>query len=461
MPPTNHFNMPRASTRRPPWPVYQFGFGNEFTSEAIQGALPPHNNPKRCPYGLYAEQISGTAFTMPRHKNRRTWTYRIRPSAAQENVFPDTQLATLLTEPDHVTPERLRWGPIPVTNPQEGPHTFVEGLITIAGAGDPADRNGLAIYTYTANKSMINCCFSSSDGDMLIVPEKGTFRFQTELGDLVVPPGHIVVIPRGIRFAVKFFDQESPGSTIYDGAARGYVLEVYSGSFELPNLGPIGANGLANPRDFRYPTASFDDKTVEYLSITKYQGGIFKCRLFSSPFDVVAWHGNYAPFAYDLSLFCPMNSVRFDHPDPSIFTVLTVPGPIEGLAVADFVIFPPRWSSQENTFRLPYFHRNCMSEYMGVIFGAYEAKDSQRFGPGCSTLHAAMAPHGPDAASFKRYMRSLADTPTRSSSNELAFMFETSKMLKLTDFAMTTEYRDTSYPSCWNGLEGKFEPNMR
>lgn len=135
-------NMRRAGTRRPLWPHYQYGFGNEFTSEALPGALPRHNNPQRCPYALYAEQISGSSFTMPRHKNRRTWMYRIRPSAAQDTVIPDPDLARLLIEPDHVTPERLRWSPIPVTSPRDGPHTFVEGLITIAGAGDPSDRNG-------------------------------------------------------------------------------------------------------------------------------------------------------------------------------------------------------------------------------------------------------------------------------------------------------------------------------
>lgn len=315
----------------------------------------------------------------------------------------------------------------------------------------------MAIYTYTCNKSMINTCFSSSDGDMLIVPEMGTLRFQTELGDLVVHPGHIIVIPRGIRFAVRFVDQEAPSTVIYDGAARGYILEVYSGAFELPDLGLIGANGLANPRDFRYPTASFTDEQGEYLAVTKFQGGIFKCRLANSPFDVVAWHGNYAPFAYDLSLFSPVNSVLFDHSDPSIFTVLTVPSASAGVSVADFVIFPPRWATQEDTFRLPYFHRNCMSEYMGVIFGSYEGKDGTKFGPGASTLHSTMAPHGPDAATFHQALANPhGDQPRRLTANNLAFMFETYKMLKLTDFAMTTEYRDCTYCASWHGLERMF-----
>lgn len=307
---------------------------------------------------------------------------------------------------------------------------------------------------------MINTCFSSSDGDMLIVPEMGTLRFQTELGDLVVHPGHIIVIPRGIRFCVRFVDQDSPSTVIYDGAARGYILEVYSGSFELPNLGPIGANGLANARDFRYPTASFTDDQVEYLSVTKFQGGIFKCRLPSSPFDVVAWHGNYAPFAYDLSLFCPVNTVLFDHADPSIFTVLTVPSPTPGVAIVDLVIFPPRWATQEDTMRLPYFHRNCMSEFMGIIFGNYEARDGTKFGPGASTLHSTMAPHGPDAVSYHKALAAPhGDQPRRMASTNLAFMFETYKMLKLTDFAMTTEYRDVGYSSSWHGLERLFNRN--
>lgn len=453
-------NPRRSSSRHSLWPHYQYGFGNEFSSEALPGALPQHNNPQRCPYSLYAEQISGTPFTAPRYKNKRTWMYRIRPSAVQGTVVPDPQLARLLAEPDHVTPERLRWSPIPVKSPLQVPHNFIEGLITIAGAGDPADKNGLAIYTYTCNKSMINTCFSSSDGDMLVVPEMGTLRFQTELGDLVVRPGEIIVIPRGIRFAVRFVDVDAPSTVIYDGAGRGYILEAYSGCFELPNLGPIGANGLANARDFRYPSASFTDEQVEYLSVTKFQGGIFKCRLLSSPFDVVAWHGNYAPFAYDLSLFSPVNSVLFDHSDPSIFTVLTVCSSSPGIALADFVIFPPRWSTQEDTLRLPYFHRNCMSEFMGVISGSYEAKDGSKFGPGASTLHSTMAPHGPDAASFHKALATPhGDQPRRLPSSNLAFMFETYKMLKLTDFAMTTEYRDVGYSSSWHGLERMFNRN--
>lgn len=306
----------------------------------------------------------------------------------------------------------------------------------------------------------MDSCFSSSDGDMLIIPEKGTLRFQTELGDLVVPPGHIIVIPRGIRFAVKFIHPDSPNRVVFNGAARGYVLEVYSGSFQLPDLGLIGANGLANPRDFRYPTAAFAEENGHYLSITKFQGDMFTSKLYSSPFDVVAWHGNYAPFAYDLSLFCPVNSVLFDHSDPSIFTVLTVPSAIPGVAVADFVIFPPRWAAQEDTFRLPYFHRNCMSEYMGVIFGTYEAKDGGKFGPGASTLHSIMAPHGPDTVSYREAMTNHhADQPRRLSSSNLSFMFETSKMLKLTGFAMTTEYRDREYAASWNGLETPFDRN--
>lgn len=307
---------------------------------------------------------------------------------------------------------------------------------------------------------MIHSCFSSSDGDMLIVPQEGILRFQTELGDLVVEPGHIIVIPRGIRFAVKFVDVDDPNKIMYDGAARGYILEVYSGSFELPTLGVIGANGLANSRDFRYPTAAFVEEQVEYLSIIKFQGGIFKCRLPSSPFDVVAWHGNYSPFAYDLSLFCPVNSVLFDHSDPSIFTVLTVPSAITGTSIADFIIFPPRWTTQEDTFRLPYFHRNCMSEFMGIIRGSYEAKDGNKFGPGSSTLHSTMAPHGPDMESYHQAMTNYhGDQPRRLSSDNLAFMFETSKMLKLTNFAMITEYRDQSYSSVWHGLERTFDRN--
>lgn len=312
---------------------------------------------------------------------------------------------------------------------------------------------------YTCNRSMVNTCFSSSDGDMLVVPETGILLFRTELGNLVVPPGHIIVVPRGIRFSVQFTGPDALECPV-DGTARGYILEVFSGSFELPTLGLVGANGLANPRDFRYPTASFTDEQVEFLSITKFQGAMFKCRIPSSPFDVVAWHGNYAPFAYDLSLFCPVNTVLFDHADPSIFTVLTVPSPLPGVAVADFVIFPPRWATQQGTMRLPYFHRNCMTEFMGVISGSYEAKDNKSFGPGSATLHSAMAPHGPDAVSVQRALsKNNPDEPERPAANNLAFMFETYYMVKISDFAITTEFRDDSYVSSWHQIPCSFDRN--
>lgn len=299
---------------------------------------------------------------------------------------------------------------------------------------------------------MVNTCFSSSDGDMLIVPELGTLFIQTELGNLCVPPGHVTVIPRGIRFAIWLYDNVSK-AVADNGSARGYVLEVFSGSFELPDLGLIGANGLANPRDFRYPVAAYVANAPASVSLTKFQGHMFKSDLPGSPFDVVAWHGNYAPFAYDLSLFCPVNSVLFDHMDPSIFTVLTVPSSSQGTAVADFVIFPPRWATQEDTFRLPYYHRNCMSEYMGVILGSYEAKEGGKFRPGASTLHSLMAPHGPDFKSWEAFMaKEDHNDPTRMSSNDLAFMFETNHMLKLSAFAMDSLPRDEEYISCWRKL---------
>lgn len=508
-----------SSRRTFTWPHYQYGFGNEFSSEALPGALPKQNNPQHCPYSLYAEQITGVA-TETQHKS--TWMYRIRPSAVQGTLMPDPQLARFLVEPDHVTPERLRWSPITFREPRARPHNFVEGLITMAGAGDPADKNGLAIYLFTCNRSMVNTCFSSSDGDLLIVPEIGTLRFQTELGNLIASPGHIVVIPRGIKFAVKFFNEDMPSMVINEGAARGYILEVYSGSFELPNLSVTGGiSGLANPKDFRYPTASFEEEVVpggtnhnnvmnnhssstgnvsnnimmgeacgqqmlpekdgsaEFLSITKFQGGIFKCTLLNSPFDVVAWSGNYAPFAYDLSLFCPVSQAAYEAQGSySIFTVLRC------ASTVDFIVLPPKWYSPEDTLRVPFFQRSCMTAFLGVIFGSYEgvpaSVENQVVGggnkleAGSCVLYSTMAPHGPDAHTFQRGLTGNGRVTAQNSAHggsggggagtkraapgsggtgtNLAFMVETSKMLKLTDFAMTTQHRDVGYSLSWHGL---------
>ena len=374
--------------------AYQNGFGNTISSEALPNSLPiGQNSPQKSNHGLYAEQLSGTSFTTPRTKNLNTWMYRIRPSVVHEpfkkKLYPNIERSYLNSA---ATPNQLRWKPFDIPKSKDRQQDFVDGLVSIAGAGDPALKVGLAIYVYTANTSMKDRCFCNSDGDFLIVPQQGPLNIQTEFGFIRVSPGEICVIPRGVKYSVF----------LVDGKARGYICEVFNGHFTLPELGPIGANGLAHPRDFQYPVAYYDNLEKDFKIVNKFQGELFEAISHHSPFDVVAFHGNYLPFKYDLSKFNTMNTVSYDHPDPSIYTVLTCPTNEPGVAAVDFVIFPPRWSVAENTFRPPYFHRNCMSEYMGLIKGVYEAKISG-FQPGGGSLHSVMTPHGPDAATFEEW----------------------------------------------------------
>jgi homogentisate 1,2-dioxygenase len=423
---------------------YLSGFGNQFSSEAIPNALPQNqNNPQVPPYGLYAEQLSGTSFTTPRNLNQRTWLYRIRPSVLQGS-FRKIQHSGI--KPNFtsggVTPDPLRWPPFAF--PKEVSVDFIDGLKTLGGSGDPAHKVGLAIHIYAANTSMNARCFYNSDGDFLIVPQEGGLDIQTECGYLRILPGEICVIPRGIRYRVDLIEEK----------ARGYVCEIFNGHFTLPELGPIGANGLANPRDFLYPIAAYEDIETSYIAVNKFCGELFEADLPFSPFDVVAFHGNYLPFKYTLSNFCAMNSVSFDHPDPSIFTVLSCPSSEPGVALVDFVIFPPRWSCAEHTFRPPYFHRNCMSEFMGLIKGAYEAK-TKGFLPGGASLHQCMTPHGPESAAVQHW--SYADlSPAFIQKDTLAFMFETSLILKLSEWALEKDNLDLEYRKCWETIESRF-----
>ncbi|GAB2284443.1 hypothetical protein Dimus_018896 [Dionaea muscipula] len=377
---------------------YLSGFGNSFSSEAIAGALPQgQNSPLICPYGLYAEQISGTSFTAPRKLNQRSWLYRIKPSVTHEPFQPRVlSHGKLVSEFDKsnsfANPTQLRWKPVDV--PDE-PTDFIDGLYTICGAGSSYLRHGYAIHMYTANKSMEDCAFCSADGDFLIVPQKGRLWITTECGRIQVSPGEITVLPQGFRFTIS----------LPDGPSRGYVAEIFGAHFQLPDLGPIGANGLAAGRDFLVPTAWFEQSSRPgYTIVQKFGGELFTAKQDFSPFNVVAWHGNYAPYKYDLSKFCPYNTVLVDHGDPSISTVLTAPTDKPGVALLDFVIFPPRWLVAEHTFRPPYYHRNCMSEFMGLIHGGYEAK-ADGFLPGGASLHSCMTPHGPDTKTFEVLLR--------------------------------------------------------
>ena len=428
---------------------YQSGFGNEFATEAIEGALPRgQNSPQRAPLGLYAEQISGTAFTAPRAANRRTWTYRIRPSVIHK-PFREIGVGWLRSGPFNEappTPNQLRWDPLPMP---AGPTDFIAGLMTMAGAGSPEAQAGIAIHHYAANASMRDRFFYNSDGELLLVPQEGRLRIHTELGALDARPGEVCVLPRGVTFRVE----------LPDGSARGYICENYGALFKLPELGPIGANGLANARDFLTPVAAWEDREGGFEMITKFQGRLWSAEIGHSPLDVVAWHGNYAPYKYDLAAFNTINTVSYDHPDPSIFTVLTSPSDTPGTANADFVIFPPRWMVAEHTFRPPWFHRNVMSEFMGLIRGQYDAKPSRGasggFVPGGASLHNCMAPHGPDAEAFEA--ASHADLQPHRYENTLAFMFETRFVLHPTKFAMDTTCRQQNYQQCWYDLKKRFK----
>lgn len=438
--------------------AYLSGLGNSFSSEAVPGSLPANgqNSPLLCPLGLYAEQLSGTSFTTPRHRNLRTWMYRIKPSVTHEPFHPrDPPNARLLADFHDpraavATPTQLRWRPSDLPPPSGPPELdFVDGLYTVCGAGSSFLRHGFAIHMYAANKSMDGCAFCNADGDFLIVPQQGKLLITTECGKMLVPPGEIVVIPQGFRFAVD----------LPDGPSCGYVSEIFGAHFQLPDLGPIGANGLASARDFLSPTTWFEQAhRPGYVIVQKYGGELFTATQDFSPFNVVAWHGNYVPYKYDLSKFCPFNTVLFDHADPSVNTVLTAPTDKPGVALLDFVIFPPRWLVAENTFRPPYYHRNCMSEFMGLIYGVYEAK-ADGFFPGGASLHSCMTPHGPDTKTYEATISRLggpeANTPTRLSGT-LAFMFESALIPRVCRWALESPSRDLDYYQCWIGLKSHF-----
>ncbi len=422
---------------------YQSGFGNEFATEAISGALPKsQNSPQQPPLGLYAEQFSGSPFTAPRALNRRAWAYRIRPSVTHK-PFKQISNGLLRSAPFNeipVAPNQLRWDPLPT--PKE-PVDFIDGLITMAGCGDVGSCSGAGIHLYAATDSMRDRFFYNADGELLIAPERGRLMIRTELGVLEVAPGEICVLPRGLKFRVD----------LPDGAGRGYVCENYGAHFKLPDLGLIGANGLANPRDFLTPVAAYEDREGDFSIIAKFQGNLWEAAIDHSPLDVVAWHGNYAPYKYDLANFNTINTVSFDHPDPSIFTVLTSPSDTPGTANVDFVIFPPRWVVAEHTFRPPYFHRNVMSEFMGLIFGQYDAK-AAGFTPGGASLHNCMSGHGPDAGAFEK--AGDAELKPQRYENTLAFMFETRYVIRPTKFAMETIALQKDYSECWQGLKKNF-----
>jgi len=425
---------------------YMTGFGNVFETEALPAALPlGRNSPQKAPYGLYAEQLSGSPFTAPRSTNERSWLYRIRPSVRHVSDFeahpfplwrsaPNTHEATLPIG-------AKRWDPTPI--PQE-PTTFIEGIRTITTAGDAIAQSGMASHLYFANKSMVNEYLLNADGELLFVPEQGALRLCTELGVIEIAAGEIAVIPRGMTFRVE----------LIDGPARGYLCENYGGKLALPERGPIGANCLANARDFKTPVAAFEDIEVPATIFMKWCGRHYRTKIGHSPLDVVAWHGNYAPYKYDLRDFSPVGALLFDHPDPSIFTVLTSPSAEAGTANIDFAIFGERWLVGENTFRPPWYHRNIMSEFMGLVYGQYDAKE-EGFLPGGMSLHNMMLPHGPDFGAFEK--ASKAELAPHKLSGTLAFMFETRLPQHLTEYSAGLDTLQADYTDCWSGLKKHFD----
>jgi homogentisate 1,2-dioxygenase len=426
-------------------PRYLSGFGNHFATEALPGALPEgRNSPQRCAYGLYAEQFSGTAFTAPRHANRRSWLYRMRPAALHGTFRPlpvghfgaDFQAAA-------ASPNRLRWNapPLPRT-----PTDFLDGLATLAGNGCADLHSGCAIHWYVANRSMQERFFYDADGELLLVPQQGGLRLLTELGVLEVEPLEIAVIPRGLRFRVE----------LLEASARGYVCENFGASLRLPDLGPIGSNGLANPRDFKTPVAWYEEREGAFELVAKFAGRLWSAPIGHSPLDVVAWHGNNAPYKYDLRRFNTMGSVSYDHPDPSIYLVLQSLSDTAGVDNLDFVIFPPRWLVMEDTFRPPWFHRNVASEFMGLIHGVYDAK-AQGFVPGGASLHNCMSGHGPDAATFARASRADTSRPARVT-DTMAFMFETRSIIRPTRYALKSPLLQRNYDAVWQDLKKNFTP---
>ncbi|MDA0785571.1 MAG: homogentisate 1,2-dioxygenase [Proteobacteria bacterium] len=428
--------------------AYQSGLGNHFSTEALPGALPTgQNSPQKAPYGLYAEGVSGTAFTVPRGESRQTWCYRIRPTAKAPpySRLENPGWRTPAAGDAAASPNQMRWGPLTLP---EDPTDLIEGMQTYALCGDAHHQTGIGIHLYAANRSMIDRFFHNADGEMLFIPQQGRLILNTELGILDAAPGEIAVVPRGIKFRAE----------LPDGPSRGYVCENYGSPLRLPELGPIGTNGLASPRDFLTPHAAFEDRTGAFELVFKFDGGFWTTEVDRSPLDVVAWHGTHVPYKYDLANYMAIGTVSVDHPDPSIFTVLTSPSPDPGTANVDFVIFPPRWMVAEHTFRPPWFHRNVMNEFMGLVEGTYDAK-ADGFAPGGASLHNCMAGHGPDAATFEA--ASNTELAPEKIDATLAFMLETRYVLRPTPFALETPLLQADYQDCWAGLEDRFDPTRR
>lgn len=430
-------------------PGYMSGFGNGFETEALPGALPiGRNSPQKCAYGLYAEQLSGSPFTAPRTTNERSWLYRIRPTVAHWGQFRKADIGLWRTAPAvevEMPIAPMRWDPLPLP---KGPVSFIEGVHTVTTAGDAGSHAGMGAHVYLITRSMVDEYFYNADGEMMFVPQQGALRLWTEFGIIDIEPGEIAIIPRGVKIRVE----------LPDGPARGYLCENYGGAFTLPERGPIGANCLANPRDFHTPVAAFEDRDAPSKMYVKWGGTLWATEIGRSPLDVVAWHGNYAPYKYDLRRYSPVGPVLYDHADPSIFSVLTSPSETPGTANIDFVIFSDRWLVAENTFRPPWYHMNVMSEFMGLVYGQYDAKP-HGFVPGGISLHNTMLPHGPDVEAFEK--ASNVELKPHKLEGTLAFMLETRFPQRVTAFAAQTEVLQKEYGGYGHQLQKHFDPTRR
>jgi homogentisate 1,2-dioxygenase len=388
--------------------------------------------------------------------------YKILPSITQpalEPVDPKSSRATNLNRlvSDYkdktksvVVAKQLRWKCIPEPDAKKN-ITFLDGLFSYCGAGSPEEREGLSIFGYTFNSCMGNDFFYSADGDFLFVPQTGPLHLETEMGKMLVDIGEFGVIPRGIKFRVVI-----PGGEKV--CHKGWICEVFGDHMKLPELGPIGANGLANPQDFCIPKASYYNEKGEFNIYAKFLGEFFMCTSKMNPLDVVSWRGNYYPYKYNLRNYNTINSVSFDHPDPCIFTVMSSMSTRPGVAVLDFVVFQKRFMVAENTFRPPYFHRNTMAEFMGNIYGDYDAK-SGGFEPGCSSLHSPMTPHGPETKATEKAMHE--DLKPVKYKDTMSFMFESCYLLRIANDAYVTESSvqvDHEYNNCWNDMKIYFDP---
>ncbi|KAK1641007.1 homogentisate 1,2-dioxygenase [Colletotrichum phormii] len=432
--------------------AYQVGFGNRFSSEAIPGTLPRSCNvPQKVKYNLYSEQLNGSTFVASRTDIQNAWFYRVFPSVAHGDITkmprnPDIESRfTSGNENVEFVPGGLCWRAFPVPKAGDPTIDFVQGLKTIVGNGESTTKDGLAVHVYAANSSMKKRAFCSNDGDMLFVPQTGRLDIQTEFGRMMVRPGELAVIQSGIRFKVG----------LPDGPARGYIQEIFGSRYELPELGPLGSNGMALPRDFEFPVASFDMDTSEWEIVYKLAGKLWSCKQNHTPFDVVAWDGNYVPFKYAAEKFVNAAFADKDQADPSLYTVLTAKSKMPGVPATDVMFFTPKWSSATNTFRPPYYHRNMSTEVVGIVYGDYKGT-SRNLEAGGLSFQSSFMPHGETHEAFVQATTNELKAQ-RVGEGYLGFMFQISTHCAVTQYALErTGLLEVPPASLWDSMQGHF-----